>query len=123
MAAKPGLVLTDRLVSYDGAGNEIPLVGSLVTAIPVGNLPIYLEQVDSTFVELQKPYPTATTDDTGTFTLKLPAQSDSKPDTLTWMLKLPDQTTLTGPVTDAMVTASTSAPLTLYALRTTYMWS
>jgi hypothetical protein len=121
LSARPGLHLADFVIALAPSGNAAPMTGTIIRATP-SVIPLFVQQADSSYVPAAQPTQTVTVAGDGSWSLVLPAQSDCQPTTVTWTLTLPDGSSYSGIVTDAMVTASQSVPLTVHDLTATYAW-
>jgi hypothetical protein len=121
LSARPGLHLADFVIALAPSGNPAPLTGTLIRATP-SVIPLFVKQADSSYVPATEPTEVVTVAGDGSWSLVLPAQSDCQPTTVTWTLTLPDGSSYSGAVTDAMVTASQLAPLSVHDLTATYAW-
>lgn len=106
------VTITDTIVS--GSTNT-GLPNLLVTTTPAAT-PVYLKS-GGTYYPAEPPWPTATTNGSGVFSLTLYWPSEMDPSTTAWRIILPDGTAWQGVVPEGV-----AGPLSLKTLKDTYNW-
>jgi hypothetical protein len=120
VAALPGCTIRDTYGALGASGSIVGLAGMIAAT---ANTPaLFVQQSGGGWIG-HAHMAVRAQDVAGLWQLVLPSQSNCDPSSVTWTLTLPDGTAWTGPVTDAMVTASQTTPLTLHDLKTLYGWT
>lgn len=118
----PLCYIADKVMAQTPSGLPVALAPSAIMAVP-SNRPLFITQTDGSLVENAAPTVTTTSAAlTGAWGIALPSQSVCSPGTVTWTISLPDGTAYSGPITDAMCTASVTQPLSIKMLLNTWGW-